>query len=260
MKRRNFLAAAGLAGFAPLANLAQAKAPADDSNKQYIELVLIKMASQAKQKALDDFLREAFIPALNRMGVEPVGAFSASEGDNPDTYLLKPYDSLEAVVAVLQRLGEDEEFFRAAADFLNAPLSDPAYERIESSLLLAFDECPKVEVPTKKASRVFQLRIYESHNYERANKKVEMFNAGGEIDIFRRDGMPPVFFGQTLIGTKIPNLTYMLGFDDPDALKAGWAKFLKDPAWTKLKKDPAYKDTVSNITNLVLRPLSSSQI
>ena len=115
-------------------------------------------------------------------------------------------------------------------------------------------------MPTRKKSRVFQLRTYESHNIERAQKKIEMFNTGGELDIFRRVGMPPVFFGETLIGAKMPNLTYMLGFDDVAALKAGWNKFLEDPAWLELKQDPAYRDTVSNITNILLRPARCSQI
>ncbi|HUT13749.1 MAG TPA: NIPSNAP family protein, partial [Thermoguttaceae bacterium] len=73
-------------------------------------------------------------------------------------------------------------------------------------------------------------------------------------------GMPPVFFGQTLIGAKMPNLTYMLGFDDIAAKEKGWATFMADPRWNKLKNDPAYKDTVSAITNIMLRPADCSQI
>jgi len=72
--------------------------------------------------------------------------------------------------------------------------------------------------------------------------------------------LKPVFFGESLIGSKLPNLTYMLGFDDEEALKTGWDNFLSDPGWDALKKDPQYKDTVSNITNLLLRPVACSQI
>jgi hypothetical protein len=52
----------------------------------------------------------------------------------------------------------------------------------------------------------------------------------------------------------------MLSFESMDAQKAGWAAFGKDPDWKKLSKDPQYKDTVSNITNLYLRPIEGSQI
>jgi len=34
------------------------------------------------------------------------------------------------------------------------------------------------------------------------------------IAIFRRAGLQPVFFGETLIGAKMPNLTYMLVFEN----------------------------------------------
>ena len=143
---------------------------------------------------------------------------------------------------------------------LDTPKDAPAYKRIETWLMLAFDAVPKVETPTKKDSRVFQLRTYESHSDLKARKKIEMFNAGGEVAIFRRTGVNPVFFGETLAGTKIPNLTYMLGFDDAQAQKAGWDAFMKDPEWIKIRDDAQYKDTVSNITNLVLRPAACSQI
>ena len=93
-----------------------------------------------------------------------------------------------------------------------------------------------------------------------AKRKIEMFNEGGEIALFRAAGMNPVFFGESIIGSKMPNLTYMLGFDDPEAQETGWKKFLDDPEWKKLSSDPYYEDTVSNITNLMLRPAESSQI
>jgi hypothetical protein len=72
--------------------------------------------------------------------------------------------------------------------------------------------------------------------------------------------MDPVFFGESLIGPKLPNLTYMLGFDDMDAKEKAWSKFRVDPDWLKLKANTYYKDTVSNITNIMLRPASCSQI
>ncbi|MHC4499205.1 MAG: NIPSNAP family protein, partial [Planctomycetota bacterium] len=154
----------------------------------------------------------------------------------------------------------DPDYRKAAASVLDAPKSDPPYERIESSLMVAFEAIPRLERPTKAESRIFQLRIYESHNSLAGKKKVEMFNTGGEIAIFRKTGLNPVFFGESLIGPKLPNLTYMLGFDDAETKEKGWDTFRVDPEWKKLKENPYYKDTVSNITNILLRPASCSQI
>jgi len=259
MKRREFVAATCLAGLAPLSKIAQAREAGAPSAKQYLDLRLYQVASEAKQKLLIEFFGEAAVPALNRIGIGPVGVFRFMEEDTPNLYVLLPHNSAESVVTA-PRLMADPKYRKAGAAVLDVPQSDPAYQRIESSLMLAFDGVPKVQTPAKGRSRVFQLRTYESHNAERACKKIEMFNTGGELEIFARTGLPVVFFGETLIGTKMPNLTYMLGFDSMEANKKGWETFMADPQWKKLRADPAYKDTVSNITNIMLRPASCSQI
>lgn len=259
MKRREFMAAA-VAGMAPMAHTALAQADRGPGSKDLFELRAYATASADKQKALEQVLGSAFVPAFNRAGVSTVGVFKPAEGDNTALFALLVHRSLEAVATLPAKLMADAEFLKAAAAVMEAPMKDPLYQRIESTIMLAFDAVPHVEIPSKRETRVLQLRIYESHNETKAAKKVEMFNQGGEVDIFRRVGMPPVFFGQSLVGPKLPNLTYMLGFDDMDAQKRGWDAFIKDPAWLKLKADPQYADTVSNITNLMLRPVEGSQI
>jgi hypothetical protein len=261
MKRREFVAASCLAGLAPLGSVAAAQA-GDRPAKEFYELRYYYMEAGAKQKQMDDFLRDAAIPALNRIGIAPVGVFRhmGKQAESPNLYILMPHNSIESVATLTARLGADGEFLQAGAAVLDATLADPAYKRMESSLMVAFDEIPKLELPTKAASRVFQFRIYEAHSVKKGQKKIDMFNSGGELAIFRRTGMNPVFFGESLIGAKMPNLTYMLGFDNMQAGEQAWARFLKDPAWIELKADPQYKDTVSNITNLFLRPAPYSQI
>ena len=237
--------------------------------KELLEQRLYHFKSMAKQEAFDDFLGRAAISALNRAGIRPVSVFKMLRHDNPKLgmesdssvlYVLLPHKSPESFIMLVDRLAKDEAFLEAGAAILDAPKSDPAYLRYESSLMLAFDGVPQVEVPTRADSRMLQLRIYESHSTERAIKKIEMFNEGGELEIFRRCGMNPVFFGQSLIGSKLPNLTYMLSFENKEAMAKAWAAFGRDPAWLKLRKDERYKDTVSDITNLIFRPAASSQV
>jgi len=262
MKRRDFIAASCLAGLAPLGKTAMA---ADTSKeKEYYELRLYKIASAEKRKALVEFFANAAIPAWNRAGIKPVGVFEFIKEEDKeqvfDLYVLLPHKTLESVATATATLLADDAYLKAGADVLGAPKADPAYERIESTLMIAFDGIPVLEVPSKKDTRIFQLRTYEAHSVERGQRKIEMFNDGGELPLFRRTGMPPVFFGETLVGTKVPNLTYMLGFDDEEAKNKGWAAFLAHPEWDKMKKDPRYKDTVSRITNIMLRPAACSQI
>jgi hypothetical protein len=52
----------------------------------------------------------------------------------------------------------------------------------------------------------------------------------------------------------------MLVFKDMTARDNNWNTFREHPAWLKLKEDPYYKDTVSNITDIILQPTTFSQI
>jgi hypothetical protein len=214
-----------------------------------------------KQPLLDDYLKGAFIPAVNRLGIKPVGVFQESpQSEKPATYLLVPYDSAEQVRSVVAALEQDAEYRRAGAEYLSVPATDPVYERIESSLLLAIEGMPQMVVPQQQP-RLFNLRIYESHNEAAAKKKIEMFNQG-ELAIFKRVGLTPVLFGEALVGTRLPNLTYLLVFDDDKARELAWGRFRADPEWLKLKAIPEYEDKkiVSKITNKLLTPAEYSQI
>ncbi|MCA9419313.1 MAG: NIPSNAP family protein, partial [Candidatus Omnitrophica bacterium] len=91
-------------------------------------------------------------------------------------------------------------------------------------------------------------------------KKIHMFNEGGEIDLFRRVGLAPVFFGEALVGSLLPHLTYMVTFEDMEAHDKNWKAFIDSPEWKELKENPYYKDTVSNITKIFLRAADCSDI
>ena len=138
------------------------------------------------------------------------------------------------------------------------------FKRIESSLLIAFEGWPKLTPPAATAAhgkRIFQLRTYESPSSQAHVRKVEMFHHG-EFEIFQSAGFGQVFYGDTLMGPRMPNLTYMLSFADMADLNAKWDVFRSDPAWNKLKSSPRYnfEEIVSNISNLILSPTTYSQI
>lgn len=268
MHRREFLAATTTTALG-LALAGRSSADEAPGNKALIEIRIYHFASSEKQQAYEHFIGRIEIPALNRAGINPVGAFRLMARDNPalkleadstDLYVILPHKSAESLIVLEDRLAADSTYQKEGEKLLVTPPKDPAFVRYESSLLSAFDMFPQVEVPTRAPERLIQLRTYESHTRERARKKLEMFQQGGEIPIFKRCGMNGVFFGECLIGAKMPNLTYMLSFENDEAMKTGWGAFGKDPDWKKLSRDPQYKDTVSTITNLLLRPIEGSQI
>ena len=259
MNRREFLAT-GVAGLAPT-NLAGSSANAGSTSpRQFFEWRQYHLRTGTQKNLVGDFLMNVGIAAMNRIGIKPVGVFTPVYGpSNAKLYVLLVHDSLDSVVNASARLLEDKEVREKGASFLDASISEPAYVRFESSLLMAFSQMPRLEVPALK-ERIFELRIYESHSAKMGKKKVEMFNEGGEIAIFKKTGLTPVFFGETIIGPNLPNLNYMLAFKDMVDRDQRWQVFRDSPDWKKLSADPAYKDTVSNITDLILKPMDYSQI
>ena len=269
MHRRHFVASSLAAAAATLhPDLAASQSPVPETTKPSREFYHLRKyeLQMGPQTALaETFFNDALVPALARMQLGPVGAFKLDIGpETPAFYVLVPGSSMEPVATLDTRLAQDEIFLKAAQPFWGAPASSPAYTRVESSLLLAFEGWPKLVSPassTTKAKRIFQLRTYESPSHAAHVRKVEMFN-NGEFDIFQRTGLHPVFFGDTLIGPRMPSLTYMLTFRDTAELETNWAAFSADPAWKKLSTSPryAYESIVSNISNLILSPLAASQI
>ncbi len=265
MQRRHFLTSSlAAAAVALTPNDSRAQAPASKA-REYYELRKYQLQQGPQGKLLQSYLADALIPALNRMGFSPIGAFNLDLGpETPALYLLIPSTTLESLVMTELQLAKDEEFMKAAAPFWSAPAVAPAFERIESSLMIAFEGWPRLVVPPVTAQhgkRVFQLRTYESPSQQDHVRKVDMFH-NGEFDIFQRAGFWQVFFGDTLIGPRLPQLTYMVSFPDISDIDVKWDAFRNDPQWKKLSAQPKYSSEaiVSNISNLILRPTSFSQI
>ena len=268
MHRRYFLAGSLATSALAVARTAEAQAAASRAREFYQirRYMLQSEAPPAPQAGLTErFIGEALIPAVTRRGMGPVGAFHLEFGpETPQIYVLIPGPSVQALATLDLELAKDAEFLKAAEPLWSAPASNPAFVRVEYSLLAAFEGWPKVTPPPgagTKAKRIYQMRTYESPSYRDHVRKVEMFN-NGEFDVFKAAGFNLVFFGDTIVGPRMPNLTYMLSMPDAAAMDAHWNTFRDNPDWKKLSSDPkyAFEPIVSNISNYVLSPLASSQI
>lgn len=265
MKRRSFVKASILSGAVaavlPSETYAKSKASAKATAELY-ELRIYTLKNETQQKVVEQYYEKAAIPALNRIGIKNVGVFTELKPTGQSKlYALIPYKSVENFVGSNDKLQTDLIYATNGKAYLNAPASEPAYERIQSSLFRAFAHMPKMEVPTAKP-RIFELRQYQSASESAGKKKIEMFNDKGEIDIFKRLGFKPVFFGEAVIGEAMPNLTYMVTFDDMAAHDQHWQSFGGDAEWKVISKVPEYADSllVSKITATFLTPTPFSQI
>jgi len=269
MKRREFLKSSiAIPSLAGLGATSLAAAAAEDSGKQqeYYELRIYRAKETSGVGAVVDFLGHAALPALNRLGVKPVGVFTEKDPkeaqDAKAVFMLIPYPSLQSFASTTARVNADKEYQQAGLEYLQRPKTNPAFDRIDSWLLLAFAGLPRMDLPAycrEQKPRLFELRTYESYSEVKALKKVEMFNSG-EIEVMKEVGLGPIFYGQALIGPGLPHLTYMTSGENEQLHKDHWDAFGKHPIWNKLKNDPQYADTVSKISKRILLPAECSQI
>lgn len=264
MKRSEFLASAGILSAIPFVNMTGSETTKKTEENQYVELIKYQLHVGTRQKIVSEFYRDIAIPALNKVGIKNVGVFNVVYGpNNPTLYVLIPHSSIEAVYTDNEKLLKDQEYLTQGDKFLNASIDDSPFIKMEKSLLRAFNNLPQIQIPDNlmtNSSRIYELRIYESASAVAARKKIHMFNEGGEIEIFKKTGLQPVFFGETIIGQQMPNLHYMLAFENMASRDKNWDQFRNHPDWNKLKSDPYYANTVSCITDIILKPTAFSQI
>jgi hypothetical protein len=257
MQRRDFLKTSALTAGTVAAGISPALAEQQAKPRELYELRIYEL--RWGQGALDEYLSKALVPALNRLGVKKIGAFSEIGKSEPaKIYLLIPYPSFEDYGRITLALKKDEAFAQASTAYNQIPQDQAVFSRVDTSLLLAFEGIPQL-VPPAAGSRVFELRNYESYNEDAARRKVKMFNEG-ELDIFRNTKLNSVFFGEMIAGKNMPGLTYMIAFKDMAERDANWKAFINDPAWGAISKAPEYANTVSRINKTFLEPLSYSQL
>jgi hypothetical protein len=256
MNRRKFIGASTAAG------LSTAAAAENSPKPSIYSLAYYYMRNGATMvERTTAYLRDTYAPAAKRAGLT-VGFFSPVYGEHsPYILALTVYPSLAAMDTMREKLAEDKDYQKGFEAYNTA---EPAYVRMEVSTLRAFEKLPTVEVPpveSGKPARTFELRTYESLSEKAGAKKIQMFEMG-EAAVFKRVGMQTVFFGQTIAGRNMPSLTYMLGYDDMAGRDKTWRAFSSDPEWQKLRATPGFSDAeiVSNISNVILRPLPFSMI
>lgn len=246
--------------------LAQPSFSQDTSGqRQFFEIKIYHFDNVAQQKHADQYLENAYLPALHRAGIENVGVFKPVEKDTAGirTYVLVPLPSLEKLNTLSETLKEDTQYWEDGQEFLEASHDQPPFDRIESILIKAFEDAPTLmtsNASAPKTERIYELRSYESPTEALNINKVDMFNAGGEIDIFDRLDFNPIFYGNVLVGNSMPNLMYMTSFSDMESREEHWDQFGADAQWEELSSMDKYQNNVSHADIILLNATSYSDI
>jgi len=241
------------------ANSAVAKAP------QYIyQLKIYHLKNKAQADVVDEYLQNAYIPAMHRAGVASIGVFKqlppVADTTEQLVYVFTPFKKFDDYINLQSKLDKDQQYQEAGKTYLTAEYKTPPFTRIESILLQAFKTRPEYFVPKLKGpknERVYELRSYEGATENLSLNKIGMFN-DHEVQIFDDLNFNAVFYGQVIAGKTMPNLMYLTTYENKADRDKHWADF--GAPYGKVSGLPQYKNNVSKNVTLFIRPTDYSDL
>jgi hypothetical protein len=234
--------------------------------KDYYEIRVYHVKNNTQESLVENYIQKAVLPALHQNGFQNIGVFKPYGKDTvrggKQVYILIPCKKLDQITKIHSVFANIISTDATVNSYLEAQQSNPAFVRIETILLSAFSGNPQMQLPnmtSPKTERIYELRSYESASEKLHINKVQMFNVGDEVGLFKRLGFNAVFYGEVLAGAKMPNLMYMTCFDNFEHRNAQWKVFSSDAQWVKLKAMPEYlKPNVSKNEQIYLHPTAYS--
>lgn len=233
---------------------------------EYYQIKVYHLASGQQQQVVENFLKNAFLPAVHKTGIQKVGVFIPVDNDTSAdrrVFVFIPFKSPSDVFKLAEQLEKDKNYQLTGKEYLDAPSDNIPYKRIETIVLEAFPEMLKFESPALKSpmdKRIYELRSYESATEKLHASKVKMFNQGGEVKLFKRLGFNAVFYARVVAGSHMPNLMYMTTFEDMPSNIEHWKSFGADTEWKQLSALPEYQKNVSHQDKVFLHPASYSDL
>jgi hypothetical protein len=220
------------------------------AQKEFYEIRVYNMKTADQVNATDNYLRDSYLPTLHNLGIRNIGVFKPISNDTAavkKVVVLVPYKSLDVWARVKSNIESEPVNANAAKAFQDADTSHYPFTRMESTILEAFPDQPKLIPTTLKSNpdAIYEIRSYESPSEELHRAKVNMFNAGGEVTLFKRLDFQAIFYADVLSGCRMPNLVYMIVFANQAAHDEHWKEFGNSPEWKSISVDPQYRNKIS---------------
>lgn len=234
-----------------LASVGRTGAAAEKRRIFTLENYYLKNGTQMGR--IQDYLSKAALPALGKVHTGPRIVLEALVATHmPQVAVIMGFQSIEELWNVRAKITGDEELMKACDAWETH--SEQPYEHFSTTLLEATDYCPEIEndKEPRGTSRVFELRVYHSPTWRQLRALHERF-AGPEIKIFHRVGVNPILYTSTAIGQSMPNLTYLIPFEDLAAREKAWNAFAADPEWVRVRKESTDKyGQISSVIQIAL--------
>ncbi len=107
----------------------------------FYELQVYHLKNTSQVEKTDAYLKDAYLPALHKMGIKNIGVFKPLANDTASAkfiYVLITFASQTQWSQLADKLNKDETYKNAAKDFTNASASDAPFDRMETLLMQAF--------------------------------------------------------------------------------------------------------------------------
>jgi len=232
------------------------------AKREIYQLKIYHLKDKSQGERLENYLKQAYLPALHRAGIGKVGIFKPAADTDSILYVLIPFKSAEQFMTLPEKIEKDKAYLTAGDDYINASFDKPVFKSIESILMESIAGMPVLKVPalqSKSDERIYELRKYEAATEKLHDNKISQFNQG-ELDIFKRLGFNTVFCGKVKAGSKVPGLVYMTSFENKSERDAHWKAFSADPEWVKLNAMPEYAHNFLRADIYLLHPVAYSEI
>jgi NIPSNAP len=268
MDRRSFLVknvAAAALGSAALQSTSAAQdaenREAQSASRGYYQFLTLRLQSGPQMGRMLGWFEKRAFPLFEKYKLGPVGLFTVSVGSAiPSLVGIFPYPSLAQMEATWAKLAADADWVAAHAE-LDA--GDPAFYREDVSVLRATTFSPPLTATAAgdPPHKLYELRIYESPTVRQLGYLHDRFG-GGEIEIFHKSGIHPVLYADTIIGPNIPNMTYLIPYENEGSRENAWKAFGSNPDWQRIRDESLRKggEIVRNVTNMFLAPTSFSML
>jgi hypothetical protein len=239
-----------------LGALAPAQLAADRKTRFYtLEQLFCKNGTQIPR--IHEFMSKTMLPALEKVHRGPKLCLEALVAPHmPQFAAIFGFNSLDQMWATHTKVLGDAEVLKGYAEFESGP--EPPFEHQTNSLLQASDYSPEIAASDAGAPpRIFELRTYHSPTGRQLVALHERF-AGSEIPIFHRCGIHPLLYTSTIFGANVPNLTYLIPFENLAAREKAWSAFAADPDWIKVRKESIDKHgQISSVMQISLYKATS---
>lgn len=234
--------------------------------QEYYLLKFYNCTNAQQVSQVENYVGNTLKPFLKKHGVPVVGVYMPLANDTAVVKKLlvwMPLTDLHTLDRIEQAFGAIDPFGNDPLIHLDSFQNNAPYSRIETTLASAFKLHPKYSAKKsfeRSDDNIYEYRSYESSTEDMHLRKVQMFNEGGEIDIFRNLDFNAVFYSRAIVGPRMPNLIYMISFKNMDERNKHWNAFRDDPKWKEISPMPKYSGTVSRNETVLMKASKYSDL